>query len=257
MPSVRCPSCDTAQHVEAGSTGYSCSSCGTTWSFVVCRSCGARFHAKPGATTWTCPKCGLLQEASAEPPPDPAEPAASAPPMRITDADLDRPTERPATAASAFPPGLGLGDDDEGPQDAFAMPVRERSGRPLWIYVLVAVAALVLLVLLFNVIFGGDGGGDATPTGGAPAVSAEEATTTMCSHVQQATQVLRDDALGQAADQLQQDVAALREAGERQTAKQVKTVIAAIDDVRDDLANQQDTTASFGELSQAIQELPC
>jgi hypothetical protein len=34
-------------------------------------------------------------------------------------------------------------------------------------------------------------------------------------------------------------------------------VIAAIDQVRDDLANQQDTTASFEELSQAIRELPC
>ena len=78
----------------------------------------------------------------------------------------------------------------------------------------------------------------------------------MCSHVQQ-IQVFRDDALGAAAEELQTDVAALRQAGDKQTAKQVKAVITAIGEARDDLANQQDTTASFEALSQAIQDLPC
>src|SRR5688500_13254141 len=91
MPSVRCPSCDTAQHVEGGVPGYTCSSCGRDWSFVVCRSCGSRFHAKPEATTWTCPKCGLLQEASSEPPPAPPPEPATPQPVLITDAVLDEP----------------------------------------------------------------------------------------------------------------------------------------------------------------------
>jgi predicted RNA-binding Zn-ribbon protein involved in translation (DUF1610 family) len=253
MPSVRCPSCDTAQHVEAGASGYTCSSCGKEWGFVVCRSCGARFHRKPGATTWTCPRCGLLQEATSEPPPETVpEPAA---PLLITDADLDKPTEPPG---QAFPPGLGLGTDDEGPQDAFAMPVRESTGRPIWIYALAAVALVVVLVLLFNLLFGGDndGGGDATPSDGGAQVSGEEATATMCSHVQQ-MQTYRDDALGAAAEQLEEDAAALKQAGERQTAKQVKALIAAIDDARAALANQDDTAEPFAALRVAIADLPC
>ena len=252
MPSVRCPSCDTAQHVEAGSSGYVCSSCGKEWGFVVCRSCGARFHAKPGATTWTCPKCGLLQEASSEPaPPPPSEPPSPAP-MMITDAVLDAPQEAPG---SAFPPGLGFGSDDEGPQDAFAMPVRESSGRPMWIYVVAGVLALVIVVVLFNLVFGGD---DAPPPANdtGAQVTGEQAIATMCGHVRQ-IQVIRDNAYGAAADQLKTDAAALKQAGERQTVKQVRVLIAAIERVRKALANQQDTTKPFAELRKAQTGLPC
>jgi len=248
MPSVRCPSCDTAQHVEAGSDGYTCSSCGKTWSFVRCRNCGARFHAKPEATTWTCPRCGLLQDASADPPPAPPETAASPKPITITDADLDTKPEPPV---SAFPPGLGLGDDQEGPEDAFAMPIRESSGRPPWVWVVVGVGALIVAVLLFVTILGDD---DA-PDDGAQ-VSAEEATATMCGHVQQ-IQVFRDDALGVAADQLMEDRSALRQAGERQTARQVRQVIVAIGVAREALADQRPTAGPFAELQEAIGALPC
>lgn len=252
MPSVRCPSCDTAQHVEAGSSGYACSSCGKEWGFVVCRSCGSRFHAKPGATTWTCPKCGLLQEASSEPaPPPPPEPATPAP-MMITDAVLDAPQEAPGLA---FPPGLGFGSDGEGPQDAFAMPVRESNGRPTWIYVVAGVLALVVVVVLFNLVFGG---GDAPPppedTGAQ--VIAEQATASMCGHVQQ-MQLTRDAALGVVADELRADAGALKQAGERQTAKQVKAVITAIERTRKALANQQPTAKPYGQLRMAIDDLPC
>ncbi|HET9311273.1 MAG TPA: hypothetical protein VFP41_08635 [Actinomycetota bacterium] len=249
MPSVRCPSCDTAQHVEAGSGGYTCSSCGASWAFVRCRNCGARFHAKPEATSWTCPRCGLLQDASAEPPPSPPETTTAAPkPITITDADLDTKPEPPA---SAFPPGLGLGDDDEGPEDAFAMPIRESSGRPPWIWVLVGVGAVIVGVLLFITIFGGD---DAPDDGGG--VSAEEATATMCGHVQQ-IQVFRDDALGAAAEQLMEDRSALRQAGERQTARQVRQLIVAIDVAREALAEQRPTAGPFADLEEAIAALPC
>jgi ribosomal protein L37AE/L43A len=250
MPSVRCPSCDTAQHVEGGVPGYTCSSCGRDWSFVVCRSCGSRFHARPEATTWTCPKCGLLQEASSEPPPAPPPEPATPQPVLITDAVLDEPQETPG---SAFPPGLGFGSDDEGPQDAFAMPVRESGGRPMWIYIAAGVLALVVLIVVFNLVFGGD---DAPPPGDTGPVSAEQATTTMCGHVQQ-MQLFRDSALAAAGDDLKTDVAVLKEAGERETAKQVSAVIAAIEGARDALATQRDTTKPFAKLRKAMADLPC
>lgn len=221
---------------------------------MVCRSCGSRFHAKPGATTWTCPRCGLLQDASAEPPPPaPAEPVRTPVPMTITDADLDAPQEPPG---SAFPPGLGLGDDAEGPQDAFAMPVRESGGRRLWPFVLGAIVAVVLLVLLFNIFLGGGDGGEPSGGDGGGQAGGALATTAMCGHIQQ-VQVVRDDALGAAAEQLREDVAALKEAGERRTAKQVRAVIAAIGDVREAVATQQPTEESFAALQDAMAALPC
>ncbi|MDH4178188.1 MAG: IBR domain-containing protein [Thermoleophilia bacterium] len=254
MPSVRCPSCDTAQHVEAGSRGYSCSSCGKEWAFAVCRSCGSRFHAKPGATSWTCPRCGLLQDASAEPAPAPVAKARTvAPtPMTITDAELDRPQEPPV---SAFPAGLGLGDDGEGPEDAFAMPVRESSGRPVWIYVVAAVLVVVVALVSFNLISGGDDG-EAPAGGTGEQVSGEAATATMCGHVQQ-VQVFRDDALGAAAEQLKEDIAALKQAGERRTAKQVRAVVGSIGEARTALATQEDTSDAFAALQTAMAGLPC
>ena len=87
-------------------------------------------------------------------------------------------------------------------------------------------------------------------------MSGEEATATMCGHVQQ-VQVFRADALGAAAEQLQEDVTALKQAGERQTAKQVKALIVAIDDARTALANQEDTAEPFAALQAAIADLPC
>jgi hypothetical protein len=174
--------------------------------------------------------------------------------MTITDSVLDTPQE---PLGKAFPAGLGLGSDEEGPEDAFAMPVRESNGRPVWIYVLAAVAAIVVLVLLFNLLFGGDdGGGEATPTDSGAPVSGQEAIDTMCGHVQQ-VQVFRDDALRAAAEELQGDVAALKQAEERQAAKQVKALMAAIDDARQALANQEDTTEPFAALQTAITDLPC
>jgi len=173
--------------------------------------------------------------------------------MTITDADLDAPQEPPG---SAFPPGLGLGDDAEGPQDAFAMPVRESRGRPLWLYVLGAAVAVVILVLLINLLLGGDDGGERPGGDGGGQVTAEQATATMCGHIQQ-VQVFRDDALGTAAERLQADVAALKQAGERPTAKQVKAVITAIGDAREALANQRPTQKPFAALQDAMAALPC
>jgi hypothetical protein len=171
--------------------------------------------------------------------------------MTITDADLDRPQEPPG---SAFPPGLGLGSDDEGPEDAFAMPVRDSSGRPAWVYVVAGLVALVVVVVLFTVLFGGDDDPAAPAETGQ--ASGEEAVATMCGHVQQ-IQVFRDDALGAAAEQLREDVAALKQAGERATARQVRALISSIGDARQALANQEDTAEPFAALEEDIQALPC
>ena len=50
MPSVRCPNCDTAQHVEAGSSGYTCSSCGRSggsWSAAPAGRGSTRSRVRP------------------------------------------------------------------------------------------------------------------------------------------------------------------------------------------------------------------
>ncbi|MGH2539663.1 MAG: hypothetical protein ACRDGK_04005, partial [Actinomycetota bacterium] len=208
-------------------------------------------------TTWTCPRCGLLQDASAEPPPPKLpEPTVTTPtPMTITDADLDQPQEPPG---SAFPPGLGLGSDDEGPEDAFAMPTRASTGRPAWIWVVAGLIALAVIVVVFNVVFGGDGGGEggSTPTDGTGAVTVEQATATMCGHVQQ-TQVFRVQALAQAEDALRADAKALKQAGDPRAAKQVRALIAATEDLRQALANQEDTTEVLAAQGESIAALPC
>lgn len=170
--------------------------------------------------------------------------------MTITDAVLDEPTEPPA---SAFPPGLGFGSDDEGPQDAFAMPYRESARRSAWMYVVAGVLAIVVAVVVFNLVFGGE---DAPPPGDGDAVTAEQATGAMCGHVRQ-MQTFRDDALGVAAKELATDAEMLKELGERRTAKQVQAVITAIEGAREALATQQPTEKLFVKLRKAMQALPC
>lgn len=194
-----------------------------------------------------------MQDASAEPPPEIPEPApaptSTVKPRSVTisDADLDRPKQ---PSASAFPPGIGLGNDDEGPQDAFAMPYRETSRRPVWLWVVAGLVALVLVVVLFNLIFGGDDGETD------PGVSAEEAVATMCGHVQQ-TQVVREQALAQAQETLRADAKALRQAGDTETAKQVRRLIAATGDLRRALAAQEATADELRAQGEAIAALPC
>lgn len=170
--------------------------------------------------------------------------------MTITDAVLDEPSEPPA---SAFPPGLGFGSDDEGPQDAFAMPYRESGGRPPWVYAVAGVIGVLIAIVLFNLVFGGD---DAPPPDGDGAVTAEQATATMCGHLQQ-MQTFRDDALGAAAKELAADADVLKELGERRTAKQVGTVVTAIEGAREALATQQPTAKPFAKLRKAMEALPC
>ncbi len=170
--------------------------------------------------------------------------------MLITDAVLDEPAEPPG---SAFPPGLGFGSDDEGPQDAFAMPYRESTGRRTAVLVVAGVLTLLVAIVLFNLAFGGD---DAPPPDEPGAVTAEQATATMCGHVQQ-IQTFRDGALAGAATELAADAETLKELGERRTAKQVTTLIAAIEDAREALATQQDTAGPFAKLRRSMTALPC
>lgn len=170
--------------------------------------------------------------------------------MLITDAVLDEPAEPPG---SAFPPGLGFGSDDEGPQDAFAMPYRESTGRRTAAFVAAGVLALLVAIVLFNLAFGGD---DAPPPDEPGAVTAEQARATMCAHVQQ-MQTFRDGALAGAATELVADADTLKDLGERRTAKQVTTLVAAIEGARKALATQQDTTEPFAELRRSMTALPC
>ena len=84
-----------------------------------------------------------------------------------------------------------------------------------------------------------------------------EAIATMCTDVQQSTQVLRDDALGRAQDTLKQDAAAIKQAGDPATAKQVKVLIARIEDLRTALQEQAPTEEATAALLDARSALPC
>lgn len=171
--------------------------------------------------------------------------------MKITDSVLDQPQE---PLGSAFPPGLGF-DDNEGPQDAFAMPVRESGARPVWIYAVAGVVALLILVVLFNLLIGG-GEDPLTPGDTGAQVTSEQAIATMCGHARQVT-VFRDDALGVAAEQLATDVIALEQAEEPKVAKKVGALIASIERARTAIANQQPTQGPFAKVLKAQNELPC
>ena len=136
------------------------------------------------------------------------------------------------------------------------MPTRASSGRPPWVWIVAGLIAIAVAVVAFNALFGGEEGGDAgtTPSGGA--VTVEEATATMCGHVRQ-TQVFRVQALAQAEDVLKADAKTLKQAGDPQAAKQVRSLITATEDLRQALADQQDTSEVLAAQADAIAALPC
>ena len=243
MPTVSCPSCATRQSVDASATSYTCTACGKSWDFVVCSSCGSRYHAKPGATGWTCPNCGTAHGTAAAPPPEAAP--TPAPAMSVSGDDLDAvPPEGPAGPQQPF------GTPEPG--SAFPMPQADRRGGfPRWGFAVIAVV-VVAIVGVFLLTRGGD---DAP--GETPAPSTDEAIATMCTDVQQSTQVLRDDALGRAQETLKEDAAAIKQAGDPATAKQVKVLIARIQDLREVFQEQGDTTAATAALGDAVSALPC
>jgi predicted RNA-binding Zn-ribbon protein involved in translation (DUF1610 family) len=236
MPTVSCPSCATRQSVDASATSYTCTSCGKSWDFVVCSSCGSRYHAKPGATGWTCPNCGTVNPAAAP------VPAAA---MAVSGDDLDAvPPENLAGPQQPF------GTPEPG--SAFPMPQADRPGGfPRWGFAVIAVV-VVAIVGVFLLTRGGD---DAP--GDTPAPNADEAIATMCTDVQQGTQLLRDDALGRAQDTLTQDAAAIKRAGDTATAKQVKVLIARIEDLRTAFQEQAPTDEATAAMAEAVSALPC
>jgi hypothetical protein len=236
MPTVSCPTCATDQNVETTATSYTCTSCGTSWDLVVCSSCGSRYHAKPGSPRWTCPNCGTVNGS--------AVPAATSATMSVSGDDLDSvPPEGPGGPQQPF------GSTEPG--SAFPMPQADRPGGfPRWALALIAVAvvAIIAVVLLTR-------GGDEEPA--SPAPNADAAITALCTHVQQLTQLLRDDSLGRAQDTIRQDAAAIREAGDAATAKQVKVLIARIQDLRVAYQEQGDTADASAAMGKAIAALPC
>jgi hypothetical protein len=165
--------------------------------------------------------------------------------MSVSGDDLD----------SVPPEGPGGPQDPFGstePGSAFPMPQADRpGGLPRWALALIAVAvvAIIAVILLTR-------GGD-EESGASPTPNADVAITTLCTHVQQLTQLLRDDALGRAQDTIRQDAAAIREAGDTATAKQVKVLIARIQELRVAYQEQADTADASAAMGKAIAALPC
>jgi hypothetical protein len=235
MPAVICPSCTTHHEVDAAAGGYTCSSCGTAWSFVVCDVCGSRFHAKPGATGWRCPTCGTPHGSAAA--------VSGSGPMSISGDDLD-------TARLEVPGGPQRPGAEPDPGTSFPMPQPDRAvGIPRWAWVAVGVLVVVVAALVVVNL-----GGDGEPT--LPAAPAGDPTEQLCAHVRE-LQVLRTDALGRAQQDLRADAKALEEQVDGATAKQVRGLVRAVGDLRDDLEQQQDTTKSVKAMGQAISALPC
>lgn len=232
MPNVSCPSCSTRQEITEGSKGYTCTSCGRVWEFVVCDSCGSRFHAKPGTTEWTCPTCGTAHPSTTSPQPVP-----------ISGDDLEAvPPEAPVG-----PQQPGAGSD---PGTAFPMPRADKVGLvsriPAWAWAAVAAVLVVAITVILVTRNGNE-----TPTTGGSAME------TLCGHVRGLPQTIRVDALGRAQEDLKADVRALKAEGDQATAKQVQKLIAAVAHVRDDLERQKDTTDSVAAMGKALSAIDC
>ena len=195
MPSVRCPSCDTAQHVEAGSSGYACSSCGKEWGFVVCRSCGSRFHCEAEGDH--------LDLSSVRPAPGCLGGTAAPGPGGAGDTGADHDhrcrssTRHRSRRARRSRRDSGSGPTTRGPRTrsrcrcASQVVVRSGSTRsprswPSWCSCCSSTWSSAVTTAE----------GDGAPTDGGGQVSGEEATATMCGHVQQVAGLPRRRARG-------------------------------------------------------------
>src|SRR5512141_2742221 len=231
MPSVACPKCGEAQN--AGSSGYTCTNCGTVWAFVACDHCGARFHMRPGTSEWTCPDCGTEHGGTTmgrlEPDDvEPVAPNAAAPEPRPTPAPITSPT-RAASAASAGGP-----------------PSRARLAT---IAVIGIVAVLAIAFALSSL-----GGGNGQATSPTPS-STLDARAALCLHLRD-LQMPREDSLARLAVTLQSGADTFQAQGDAALANKVLKLKTAVLAYREVLVNQGDLTDVSVQMGKALSALP-
>jgi hypothetical protein len=121
---------------------------------------------------------------------------------------------------------------------------------PLLIGVVIAIGAVVALALTLG------GGGDGVPSRTPSPSSNADPLRKVCRDLVD-VQLLREDALGRAADALKQDAAALRSQGDREKAAAVDDIVTAIRTYQEVARGGGDTVAATNQLLDALAGVQC
>ena len=121
---------------------------------------------------------------------------------------------------------------------------------PLLIGAIIAIGAVVALALTLG------GGDDAVPSGTPSPSSNTDPLRKVCRDLVD-VQLLREDALGRAADALKQDAAALRSQGDRENAAAVDDIVTAIRTYQEVARGGGDTVAATNQLLDALAGVQC
>jgi hypothetical protein len=122
---------------------------------------------------------------------------------------------------------------------------------PLLLGAVLAIGAVVALALTL----GGDGAAPPSPTPSSPSSSVDPFRKVCRDLVD--VQLLREDALGRAADALREDAAALRAKGDRKSAAAVVDIVEAIGTYQEVARGGGDTVAATNQLLDALEAVKC
>jgi ssDNA-binding Zn-finger/Zn-ribbon topoisomerase 1 len=122
---------------------------------------------------------------------------------------------------------------------------------PLLVGAIIVIGAVVALALAL----GGDNGAPPSPTPSSPSSSVDPFRKVCRDLVD--VQLLREDALGRAADALTEDAAALRAKGDRKSAAAVVDIVEAIRTYQEVARGGGDTVAATNQLLDALEAVKC
>jgi ssDNA-binding Zn-finger/Zn-ribbon topoisomerase 1 len=122
---------------------------------------------------------------------------------------------------------------------------------PLLVGAIIVIGAVVALALAL----GGDDGAPPSPTPSSPSSSVDPFRKVCRDLVD--VQLLREDALGRAADALTEDAAALRAKGDRKSAAAVVDIVEAIRTYQEVARGGGDTVAATNQLLDALEAVKC
>ncbi len=113
---------------------------------------------------------------------------------------------------------------------------------------------MVVVIVVAFLVFSGDGD-DGQPGGNGN--GSDSALATTCGHIRADFQVIRQQALQQAANRLTADAEALRAEGEEETAALVDQLVVATEDMVAVIASGEDASQANVALGDAIAAVPC